>query len=77
MKQTVATFRWKPLHIAARILKHTGKTVLRFMIDLEKLEFLKGIRQKSFKLSLCPDGEKQRRTQREEKTQRGCGLLKN
>jgi hypothetical protein len=26
------------------------------MIDLEKLELFKGIRHKSFELSLCPDG---------------------
>jgi hypothetical protein len=26
------------------------------MIDLEKLELFRGIRKKSFELSLCPDG---------------------
>ena len=29
---------------------------LKLMIDLEKLELFKGIRRKSFELSLCPDG---------------------
>jgi len=56
MKQTIATFRWKMVQIAGRIVKHAGKTVLRLMIDLEKLELFKGIRHKSFELSLCPDG---------------------
>jgi len=56
MRQTIATFRWKLVQIAGRIVKHAGKTVLKLMIDLEKLELLKGIRQKCFELSLCPDG---------------------
>ena len=56
MKQTIATFRWKMVQIAGRIVKHAGKTVLKLMIDLEKLELLKGIRRKTFELSLCPDG---------------------
>jgi len=56
MKQTITTFRWKMVQIAGRIVRHAGKTVLRLMIDLEKLEFFKRIRRKSFELSLCPDG---------------------
>jgi hypothetical protein len=55
-KHTVATFRWKIVQVAGRIVKHAGETVLKLMIDLEKLEFFKRIRQKSFELSLCPDG---------------------
>jgi len=56
MKQTIATFRWKMVQIAGRIVRHAGKTVLRLMIDLETLELFKGIRRKSFELSLCPEG---------------------
>jgi hypothetical protein len=56
MQQTIATFRWKMVQIAGRIVKHAGKTVLKLMIDLEKLELFKEIRRKSFELSLCPDG---------------------
>ena len=56
MKQTIATFRWKMVQIAGRIVKHAGKTVLKLKIDLETLELFKGIRRKSFELSLCPDG---------------------
>jgi hypothetical protein len=55
-KQTMATFRWKMVQVAGRIVKHAGETVLKLMIDLEKLELFKGIRRKSFELSLCPDG---------------------
>jgi hypothetical protein len=56
MKHTIATFRWKMVQVAGRIVKHAGETVLKLMIDLEKLELFKGIRRKSFELSLCPDG---------------------
>ena len=56
MKQTIATFRWKMVQVAGRIVRHAGETVLKLMIDLEKLELFKGIRKKSFELSLCPDG---------------------
>jgi len=56
IRQTIATFRWKMVQIAGRIVKHAGKTVLKLMIDLEKLGLFKEIRHKSFELSLCPDG---------------------
>jgi hypothetical protein len=56
MRHTIATFRWKMVQVAGRIVKHAGETVLKLMIDLEKLELFKGIRRKSFELSLCPDG---------------------
>jgi hypothetical protein len=56
VKHTIATFRWKMVQVAGRIVKHAGETVLKLMIDLEKLELFKGIRRKSFELSLCPDG---------------------
>jgi hypothetical protein len=55
-KHTIATFRWKMVQVAGRIVKHAGETVLKLMIDLEKLEWFQGIRRKSFELSLCPDG---------------------
>lgn len=55
-KHTIATFRWKMVQVAGRIVKHAGETVLKLMVDLEKLELFKGIRRKSFELSLCPDG---------------------
>jgi hypothetical protein len=39
-----------------RIVRHAGEIVLKLMVDLEKLELFRGIRKKSFELSLCPDG---------------------
>jgi hypothetical protein len=56
VKQTIATFRWKIVQVAGRIVKHAGGVVLKLMIDLEKLELFRGIREKSFELSLCPEG---------------------
>ncbi len=56
MKHTIATFRWKMVQVAGRIVKHAGEMVLKLMIDLEKLELFRKIRGNSFELSLCPDG---------------------
>jgi hypothetical protein len=56
VKQTIATFRWKMVQVAGRIVKHAGEIVLKLMVDLEQLELFQGIRKKSFELSLCPDG---------------------
>jgi len=55
MKHTIATFRWKMVQVAGRIVKHAGEIVLKLMIDLEKLELFQGIRKRSFELSICPD----------------------
>ncbi len=55
-KQTIATFRWKMVQVAGRIVKHAGQLVLRLMVDAEVLELFRGIRTKAFELSLCPDG---------------------
>jgi len=56
VKQTIATFRWKMVQVAGRIVRHAGEIVLKLRIDLEKLELFRGIRKKSYELSLCPDG---------------------
>jgi hypothetical protein len=56
MKQTIATFRWKMVQVAGRIVRHAGEIVLKLMIDLEKLELFRGIRKKSYELTLSPDG---------------------
>ena len=56
VKQTIATFRWKLVQVAGRIVKHAGEAILKLMIDLEKLGLFQGIRKKSFELSLRPDG---------------------
>lgn len=56
VKHTIATFRWKMVQVAGRIVKHAGCIVLKLAVDMKKLELFKEIRKKSFELSLCPDG---------------------
>jgi len=56
VKHTIATFRWKMVQVAGRTVRHAGEMVLKLTIDLEKVELFRDIRQKSFELSLCPDG---------------------
>jgi hypothetical protein len=56
VKQTIATFRWKIIQVAGRIVKHGRGVLLRLMIDSEKLELFEEIRRRSFKLSSCLDG---------------------
>ena len=56
VKQTIATFRWKMVQVAGRIVRHAGEIILKLMVDLGKLELFRGIRKKSYELSLCPDG---------------------
>ena len=56
VKQTIATFRWKMVQVAGRIVRHAGEIVLKLMVDLGKLELFRRIRKKSYELSLCPDG---------------------
>jgi hypothetical protein len=56
VKQTIATFRWKMVQVAGRIVRHAGEIVLKLMVDFGKLELFRGIRKKSYELSLCPDG---------------------
>jgi hypothetical protein len=56
VRHSIATFRWKMVQVAGRIVKHAGEVVLKLMIDLEKWELFQGIRKKSFELSVCPDG---------------------
>jgi hypothetical protein len=55
-KQTIATFRWKMVQVAGRIVKHSGQLVLKLMVDVETLKLFRGIRKKVFELSLCADG---------------------
>jgi hypothetical protein len=56
VKQTIATFRWKMVQVAGRIIRHAGEVVLKLMIDLGKSKLFRGIRKESYELSLCPDG---------------------
>jgi len=56
IKHTIATFRWKVIQVAGRIVSHSKSIILKLAVDIEKLELFKGIRGKIFELSLVLDG---------------------
>jgi len=52
-RHTIATFRWRVIQIAGRIIRHAGRVVLQLAVSAEKLDFMRHIRKKSFELSLA------------------------
>lgn len=56
IKHTIATFRWRLVQVAGRIIKHAGSIILKLATDLKKLELFNGIRKRVYELSLCPGG---------------------
>ncbi|MBT9139231.1 MAG: hypothetical protein DDT31_01813 [Syntrophomonadaceae bacterium] len=50
IKRTIATFRWKMIQVAGRIVKHSGSVFLKIAAGLEKLELYLGIRRKIYEL---------------------------
>jgi len=55
VKHTIATFRWKMIQVAGRIVKHSGSLILKIAAGMEKLELFLGIRRRIYELSLAPD----------------------
>ena len=49
-RQTIATFRWKLIQIAGRIIRHAGQVVLRLCVNSEELNRIIGIRHNCFEL---------------------------
>jgi len=56
VKHTIATFRWKMIQVAVRIVKHSGSIFLKLAADFEKLELFRGIRRNIFEIRLVLDG---------------------
>ncbi|MBI5748030.1 MAG: IS1380 family transposase [Nitrospinae bacterium] len=56
LKHTIATFRWKMVQVAGRIVRHAGEIILKLAVDIKKLELFRGIRERVFEFSLCADG---------------------
>ena len=56
IKHTIATFRWKMVQVAGRIVRHSKSIILKLAVDIGKLELFQGIRKRIFELSLVPDG---------------------
>jgi hypothetical protein len=45
-RHTIATFRWKLIQIAGRIVYHAGQLVLKLRVETDLLAFIHGIRQR-------------------------------
>ena len=50
---TIATFRWKVVQVAGRIVRHAGQVILRLVVDADNLSIFKRIRQRCFELSIA------------------------
>ncbi len=53
---TIATFRWKMVQVAGRIIRHAGRIILKLVLDTKRLELFEGIRRKCFEMSLSLNG---------------------
>lgn len=49
---TIATFRWKLIQVAGRIVHHAGQVILKLVLDAEKLRLFRCIRKRCFELAL-------------------------
>jgi len=49
---TIATFRWKLIQVAGRIVHHAGQLILKLVLDAEKLLLFRSIRRRCFELAL-------------------------
>jgi hypothetical protein len=56
IKHTIATFRWKMIQVAGRIIRHAGSVILKLSTDIEKIKVFQGIRQRIYELSVSPVG---------------------
>lgn len=54
-KHTIATFRWKMIQVAGRIVKHAGVVTLKISAGMEKLELFLGIRRRIYEMNLASD----------------------
>lgn len=50
-RHTIATFRWRLLKMAGRIVRHAGRVILKLAVDTERLAFLLRIRKKIFQFA--------------------------
>lgn len=54
-KHTIATFRWKMIQVAGRIVRHSGSIILKITTGLEKLELFLWIRRRISELNLTAE----------------------
>lgn len=53
-RHTIATFRWKLVQIAGRIVHHAGQVVLKLAVEADLLNMVQGIRRRCYEESLAP-----------------------
>lgn len=51
-RHTIATFRWKLIQIAGRIVHHAGQIVLKLRVETDLLGLIQGMRQRCYEESL-------------------------
>lgn len=56
VRHTIATFRWKLIQTAGRIVRHAGQVFLKLAVDAERLRLFHGIRQRTYALGRQPGG---------------------
>jgi hypothetical protein len=49
---TLATFRWKLIQVAGRIVHHAGQVILKLALDAEKLRLFRQIRKRCWELAV-------------------------
>jgi hypothetical protein len=49
---TLATFRWKLIQVAGRIVHHAGQVILKLVLDAEKLRLFRQIRKRCWELAV-------------------------
>jgi hypothetical protein len=52
-RHTIATFRWKLVQIAGRIVRHAGQVILKLVAEADLLAMAQGIRQRCYEMSLA------------------------
>jgi hypothetical protein len=53
-RHTMATFRWKLVQIAGRVVHHAGRVILKLAVGDENFELFQRIRQACYEVSLAP-----------------------
>jgi hypothetical protein len=53
-RHTIATFRWKLVQIAGRIVHHAGRVILKLAVEADLLAIVRGIRRRCYEESLVP-----------------------
>ena len=49
---TIATFRWKLIQVAGRIVHHAGQVILKLALDAEKPRLFRQIRKRCLELAV-------------------------